>query len=104
MAPRKTKIEVVKEEFWSGRQSSNAERVVKFGPHKIRALVCHDAYDFQSYARVSVWTAENGWKLLTHIPYEKTAMKTTYRVGLTWQKVLALDLDALVGHAVAILA
>lgn len=104
--PKKSPAALLKEDFWSSRQTLHAERVVKVGKDKVRAEVARDSYDDQSYARVSVWTTERGWKYLTAIPFEKSEMRKASPYGdkAAWPATAKKDLDTLIAHAVTILA
>lgn len=97
---------VVKEDFWRGSQSLEAERIVKVGELRLRALVKRDSYDVQSYAKVYAWTAKEGWSHVTSIPLERTEMRKRAYVerGDEWHAAARKDLDALVRAGVAVLA
>lgn len=96
---------VVKEEFWRGSQSLEAERIVKAGDLRLRALVKRDAYDVQSYAKVYAWTAKEGWSHVTSIPLERTEVRKRAYVerGDEWRASARKDLDALVNAGLAVL-
>lgn len=102
------KIVVVKDDVRNGTQSLYAERIVRVGDLKLRAEVKRDAYDFQSYARVSAWTTKEGWEIVTTIPFEKTLLKASVAYALAPLTDFAADarpvLDALVQLGIDTLA
>lgn len=109
------KIVVVKDDVRNGTQSLRngtqslyAERIVRVGDLKLRAEVKRDAYDFQSYARVSAWTTKEGWEIVTTIPFEKTLLKASVAYALAPLTDFAADarpvLDALVQLGIDTLA
>jgi hypothetical protein len=89
--------------FWKGRQSLEAEQIVTAGPWRLRARVCRDSYDQQSYVRLEVWTTE-GWSHLTATPFEQTKVRRhsyVTRDTAAWHIDALADMGALLVEGVA---
>lgn len=101
-------IEVVKEDHWKAPSSLYAERIVRTGDLKLRAEVRRDSYPDQSYARVSAWTAHEGWKVVTTIPFDCSAMKdASYYAEEALREFIPIvkkDLDKLIALGIDTLA
>lgn len=44
--------------YHSIRAYSTGDSVIR---HRLRAFICQDFYDFQSYAKIEKWSDEKGW-------------------------------------------
>jgi hypothetical protein len=89
MATRKPKIDTISDRTWQGSQSWNRERIETLNADRLRYVVKCDAYDFQSYAHVSVWRAD-GWQEIARI--SGPLMKT--RVSYVDRNVTCLAFNA----------
>lgn len=75
---------ILSEQFSKGRQSLNAERIYCLAKGntkaRIRAKIKSDSYDFQSYAKVDVYSpASLSWNEIGSIPYAN--MNTPHKLG-----------------------
>jgi hypothetical protein len=60
-------------------QKVEAERFIAHGPHMLRAVIISDSIDYQSSARLHIWSPDSlSWNFLVGIPYSlmKTPSKT----------------------------
>ena len=69
---------VILDRTWLGRQSWYRERiVVRSQGRRVRYFIKSDAYDFQSYAKVSIWR-DDEWQTIHQIPGERMKTKASY--------------------------
>ncbi|MDF9779045.1 hypothetical protein [Pseudomonas baetica] len=83
-----------------GRQSVNAIFLFDRGTAKARIKICSDAYDFQSFARVELFSTTNlDWNVVGYIPYPemKTPHKLAYMPTGTDRENFMADFDRLLG-------
>lgn len=83
-----------------GRQSVNAIFLFNRGTAKARIKICSDSYDFQSFARVELFSpTELKWNVVGHIPY--TEMNTPHKLAYiptgTAKDNFMADFDRLLG-------
>lgn len=85
-------------------QTLHGERIVVVpkangpGEHRIKAVVERNAYDFQSNARVSVWTSEKGFEHLASVGIEDCEIfGFSYQAKPgTWEVAMSKDLDRMI--------
>ncbi|MGE8063752.1 hypothetical protein [Pseudomonas sp. NPDC089569] len=83
-----------------GRQSVNAIFIFDRGTAKVRIKICSDSYDFQSFARVELFSAtDHKWNVVGHIPYPemKTPHSLAYTQTGTDKNNFMADFDRLLG-------
>ncbi|MGF6281912.1 hypothetical protein ABH908_000055 [Pseudomonas frederiksbergensis] len=83
-----------------GRQSVNAIFLFNRGTAKARIKICSDSYDFQSFARVELFSPTNlDWNVVGYIPYPemKTPHKLAYMPTGTDRENFMADFDRLLG-------
>ncbi len=83
-----------------GRQSVNAIFLFERGTAKARIKICSDSYDFQSFARVELFSPTDlKWNVVGHIPYPemKTPHKLAYSPTGTAKDNFMADFDRLLG-------
>lgn len=83
-----------------GRQSVNAIFLFNRGTAKARIKICSDSYDFQSFARVELFSPTDlKWNVVGHIPYPqmKTPHKLAYSPTGTTKDNFMADFDRLLG-------
>ena len=69
---------VILDRTWLGRQSWYRERiVVRSQGRRVRYFIESNAYDFQSYAKVSIWR-DDEWHTIHKIPGESMKTKASY--------------------------
>lgn len=70
-----TTYTVIDNKEYQGRQSHNLTRVLKTSNgKKLRICIKRDSYDFQSYARIELWSEPEGkWNYVHNIPYPEMA-------------------------------
>jgi hypothetical protein len=70
-----TSYTIIDNREFRGRQSRNLVRIVKTEKgHKLRISIKRDSYDFQSYARIELWSDTEGkWNFVHSIPYPEMA-------------------------------
>lgn len=75
MAKKNSSTTIIENREFRGRQSRNLIRIVKTATgHKLRICIKRDSYDFQSYARIELWSDTEGkWNLVHSIPYVEMA-------------------------------
>jgi hypothetical protein len=81
-----------------GRQSVNAIFLFDRGTAKARIKICSDSYDFQSFARVELFSPTDlNWNVVGYIPYPemKTPHKLAYLPTGTAQENFMADFDRL---------
>lgn len=61
------KSEIISERVWLGDQSWCFQRVFKLQAHRLRIDIRHNAYDFQSHARIERWDGTR-WQVIHSIP------------------------------------
>lgn len=67
-------MKIIKERTWNSDQSWHYEKIVVHPDgFRFRVQIKRNAYDTQSYARVSTWTTEEGWEVVTTDPIEVCA-------------------------------
>jgi len=60
----------IHKEVSAGRQSVNYKEILMLDEMKLRIRIKSDSYDFQCFARVSVWSEENlRWEQIDFIPF-----------------------------------
>lgn len=106
-------MKVIKEEYSLGTQSAHFTKIIE-GDNglKIKIDIKSDSYDFQSYARVSVFNPQSvEWNILDSVPFSnmKTPTKLYYHVQAPSKNANVLaphfveDTRTLVSNAEAIL-
>lgn len=75
MAEKNPRYSIIESREFRGTQSRNLTRVVKTGQgHKLRIRIKRDSYDFQSYARIELWSETEGkWNFVNNIPHPEMA-------------------------------
>lgn len=104
-------MKIIKEEYSIGTQSASLSKIIESESGlKIRVDIKSDSYDFQSYARVSVFNKlALQWNIVDTIPHSnmKTPTKLYYHVKQQNPNVLApqfsADTQTLVKNAEAVL-
>jgi len=79
MATKTQPYTIIDNKEYRGRQSRNLTRILKTGGHKLRITIKRDSYDFQSSAKIELWSeAEGKWNFVHSIPYaEMACVKST---------------------------
>jgi len=105
-------MKIIKEDYSLGKQSVNLCKIIE-GDNgmKIKIDIKSDSYDFQSYARISVFEPQSlAWNNLSHIPYAnmKTPHKLCHTINPTQSVSLLIhhfqkDILSLTNEAEAIL-
>lgn len=104
-------MKIIKEEYSLGTQSVHLSKIIEGDKGlKIKVDIKSDSYDFQSYARISVFNStEVKWHILDNIAFSnmKTPPKLYYQVKQENPNILAkhffADTQILISHAEAIL-
>lgn len=104
-------MKIIKEEYSLGQQSAQLTKIIEGDKGlKIKIEIKSDSYDFQSYARVSVFnSSELKWNGVDHIPFAnmQTPPKLYYHVQQQNPNILSPyftnDIKTLVLNAEAIL-
>lgn len=75
MAKKNPPYSIIETREFRGTQSHNLTRIVKTHQgHKLRIHIKRDSYDFQSYARIELWSETEGrWNFVHGIPYGEIA-------------------------------
>ncbi len=72
-----TGTETIQEKVFKGTQSLNFTGIYKvngprdLAPEKFKVEIKRDSYDFQSYAKVSVWNETNGWMHVASLNFKE---------------------------------
>jgi hypothetical protein len=79
-------MELIKEDYSLGTQSANLTKIIKSESGlKIKIDIKSDSYDFQSFARVSVFNpSELKWNVISSIPFGN--MSTPHKLFYSIQK------------------
>lgn len=100
----KTKSKKISERVWHGEQSWCFERIEEVGGHRLRTKIRHNAYDFQSYARIDRWDGAE-WKTLHTIPGQSLKLYPyVVRETPNVAKVFESDATELMRVALAVLS
>lgn len=95
--------DTISTKMWRSRQALEGEMLATTASGtRLRAQVCRDSYDFQSYASVSAWTPEKGWVTVTTMPLGDTRIRNfsyVTRDEQGWREAIGLDLLALIHEA-----
>ena len=81
MAKKNPPYSIIESREFRGTQSRNLSRIVKTHQgHKLRIRIKRDSYDFQSYARIELWSEPLGkWNFVHSIPHpEMACVKSTF--------------------------
>ena len=75
MAKKNPPYSILESREFLGTQSRNLTRIVKTAQgHKLRIRIKRDSYDFQSFARIELWSETEGkWNFVHSIPYVEMA-------------------------------
>lgn len=106
-------MKIIKEEYSLGTQSANFTKIIE-GDNglKIKIDIKSDSYDFQSYAKLSVFNShELSWNIVDSIPFSnmKTPSKLYYKIQPPSKNANILasyfvsDTDTLISTAEAVL-
>ncbi|MHC5194744.1 hypothetical protein ACYSUW_13415 [Pseudomonas frederiksbergensis] len=85
-----------------GTQTVNATYIFDRGPTKVRIKISSDSSDFQSFARVELFSPSDlKWNVVGHIPFAqmKTPHKLAYVTNGTAKEHFTADFDKLLGIA-----
>lgn len=86
-------MKIIKEEYSTGTQSASLSKIIESDSGlKIRVDIKSDSYDYQSYARVSVFNKLGlQWNIIDTIPFSnmKTPPKLYYQVKQQNPTILA---------------
>lgn len=105
-------MELIKEDYSLGTQSANLTKIIKSEAGlKIKIDIKSDAYDFQSFARVSVFNqSELKWNVISSIPFANmnTPTKLFYSINRSENPAILTDkfqkdVEILIKEAEAIL-
>lgn len=73
---------VITDRTWKGQQSYYRERIVSRGGRKLRFYLRCDAYEFQSFAHVSVWR-DDKWSTIHDLTGEQMKCGAAYGRSIT---------------------
>ncbi|PQV65276.1 hypothetical protein B1R32_10113 [Abditibacterium utsteinense] len=75
MAKKNPPYSILENREFRGTQSRNLTRIVKtYQGHKLRIRIKRDSYDFQSFARIELWSETEGkWNFAHSIPHSQMA-------------------------------
>jgi hypothetical protein len=87
-------------EVWRARHSLVGRAVDSGHAPPLRARVVRDAYDFQSYASVEVWSDHGGWMQLDRLPIDRISVVAHSPAAHDgrWEDSMRSDLQSLIAH------
>jgi hypothetical protein len=69
-------MEVISERFYNASHSWIYEKTLSSNRHKLKVVIRRNAYDDQSYARVSRWGGSK-WEVVVNMPISECKCRTT---------------------------